>query len=525
MRVSTANQEDEQTIKSQQMELEERIKKDGVLLIPERVYKDDGWTGSILERPDLDRMRVDARNGLFDVLYAYDRGRVSRKFVHQEIILDELRECGIEFISLHDINGQTTEEVLMGSVMGVFHEYERIKITERMRLGKVRKVRENKKLLGYQPKYGYDYHHRIKTGPDARDGYFTVNKLRAEVIRQIFEWIASGQSKHEVRRNLYENGIMPPKGKSRLWSSGTLDRLLTDTTYYGDHYYNKSESVPTKNPQNPKQKYRKVAKGSRKPRPKEEWMLIAVPKIIEKELFDKVQAQLRLHKKINPRNNKRNSYLVSGLIECVCGNSRTGEPASKGNFYYRCTDRLNRFPGPRTCFEHGINAPVLDAVVWQKLRGLITNPQTIRKQAERWLKSANPMENQANAIKDKLNSLDGEERRYTKAYGEGLMSERLYKEQAREVAEKRRHFNSELEKLEETLVGTPKMSVDQLVDATSKLLRNLDLTDKKVIVRRFITKIQATQKEMIIWGQLPILATEQVGLYAEHRYSRAAERR
>lgn len=45
----------------------------------------------------------------------------------------------------------------MGSVMGIFHEYERVKITERMRLGKVRKVRENKKLLGYQPKYGYDY--------------------------------------------------------------------------------------------------------------------------------------------------------------------------------------------------------------------------------------------------------------------------------------------------------------------------------------------------------------------------------
>ncbi len=154
MRVSTAHQEEEQTIENQKMEILERMHKDGNILLADCVYKDEGWSGAIIERPDLDRMRADAREAKFEVLYVYDRGRLSRKFVHQEIILEELRECGIECISLHDINGQTTEEVLMGSVMGIFHEYERVKITERMRIGKVRKVRENKKLLGYQPKYG-----------------------------------------------------------------------------------------------------------------------------------------------------------------------------------------------------------------------------------------------------------------------------------------------------------------------------------------------------------------------------------
>src|SRR5690606_28877067 len=135
MRVSTAHQEEEQTIGNQRLEILERIDKDkDVVLMYE--YKDEGWSGAIIERPDLDRMRSDAREGKFDVLYVYDRGRLSRKFVHQEIILEELRECGIECISLHDINGQTTEEVLMGSVMGIFHEYERVKIAERMRLGK-----------------------------------------------------------------------------------------------------------------------------------------------------------------------------------------------------------------------------------------------------------------------------------------------------------------------------------------------------------------------------------------------------
>ena len=54
-----------------------------------------------------------------------------------------------------------------------------------MRLGKMRKVRENKKLLGYNPSYSYDYHHRIKGGPDERDGYFSVNEKEADVVRQV----------------------------------------------------------------------------------------------------------------------------------------------------------------------------------------------------------------------------------------------------------------------------------------------------------------------------------------------------
>lgn len=515
MRVSTAQQEEEQTIQSQEMELLARIKADkDVLLLPECIYKDEGWSGAIIERPDLDRMRSDARDKKFDVLYSYDRGRVSRKFLHQEIILEELRECGIEYISLHDINGQTSEEVMMGSVMGIFHEYERVKITERMRLGKVRKVRENKKLLGYQPKYGYDYHLRIKSGEDARDGYFSVNKGQAKVVKQIFEWIASGMSKHEVKRQLFEQGITPPKGKREQWSGGTLDRMVRDTTYKGIHYYNKSESVPTKNPQNPEQKYRKVIKGSRKRRPMEEWLSVEVPPIVSPELFDKVQVQLALHKRVNTRNNSKNQYLVAGLVNCVCGKARTGDPANKGNLYYRCTDRLSKYPMPRVCFEQGINAPVFDALVWNNIKALLSDPSLVVKQAERWQKSSSPLESQLVALKKRLKGLDDEERRYTKAYGQGVMSERLYKDNFHETNTKRADIVAEMSGIEAELANKPVIPVEQLIDGVLKLVQSLDFTDKKSVIRKLVTKIEATKQEITIWGRLPIPATEQVGYYA-----------
>lgn len=113
----------------------------------------------------------------------------------------------------------------------------------------------------------------------------------------------------------------------------------------------------------------------------EEWLSVKVPAIVTPELFDKVQVQLALHKRVNTRNNSRNQYLVAGLINCVCGKARTGNPASKGNLYYRCTDRLSKYPLPRVCFEHGINAPVLDALVWDNVKTLLLDPQLVTQQA------------------------------------------------------------------------------------------------------------------------------------------------
>lgn len=507
MRVSTAHQEEEQTIGNQKMEILDRLKSDeDVVLMPDCEYKDEGWSGAIIERPDLDRMRSDAREGKFEVLYVYDRGRLSRKFVHQEIILEELRECGIECISLHDINGQTTEEVLMGSVMGIFHEYERVKITERMRIGKVRKVRENKKLLGYQPKYGYDYFPRIKTGPDARDGYFVINEEQAKVVKQIFEWIAAGVSKHEVKRKLFKMGIPPPKGKRDQWSGGTLDRMVRDSTYMGDHYYNKSESVATKNPRNPEQKYRKITKGSRKRRPKEEWFHVAVPAIVSPDLYHSVQVQLEKNKRINTRNNGVNQYLVAGLIECVCGKARTGDPVSNGSLYYRCTDRLSKYPMERECHEHGINVPVFDALVWQNIKELLLNPELVTAQAKR-RQSASPLQSQLEALRKSLQKQDDEQRRYDKAYGQGIMSERRYKDSMYELNEKRAALVAEVSALEDEMVNQKPVTLEQYLDGTINRVENLSFTEKKAIIRKVVTKIVATKQEVSVWGRIPLLAT------------------
>jgi site-specific DNA recombinase len=520
MRVSTQNQEEEQTINNQRIELIQRVADDGNILPTDCEYKDDGWSGTILERPGLDQMRADALDGKFEILYFYDRGRISRRFVHQEIILEGLRDAGVECISLHDINGDSHEERLMGGVMGIFAEYERVKIAERMRIGKYRKVRENKKLLGYNPKYGYNYVHRIKSGPNARDARFVINEEQSEVVKMIFKWAAEGLSKYSIRTELYNNGIMPPKSKNKIWATSVIDRMLVDSTYIGEHYYNKSESVETTNPRKIV-KYKRVLKGSRKKRPEEEWMQIKVPRIVEPEMFNKVRDRLAKNKRVRS-NNKKHNYLVAGLVDCVCGYARTGDPAN-GNLYYRCNDRMNHPLGTRACFETGINATVLDDLVWQNVKQLLTQPELVFDQAKKWQQGASRHTKRLESLKEQLATAIGKETRIAQAYANGIMDEGIYRKNFEEISDSRNSLLKEIRAIETNITNSPILPLEKLVDGVIKLVEDLEFKDRRQIVQQVVDKVVATKEEVIVCGIIPVLAVQQVGLNAQHRYRRPAQ--
>lgn len=520
MRVSTQHQEEEQTIENQLMELKERIAKDGNILPDSNIYQDDGWPGATLERPDLDILRSDAPTGKFEILYFYDRGRIARPLMLQEVVFEELRPLDIELIGLHDINGNSMEEIMMGKVIGLFHEYERLKISERMRIGKLRKVRENKKLLGYNPKYGYDYKHRIKNGPQARDAEFVVNKKQAEVVKRIFEWYASGLSKYSIRTELFNHGIMPPKGKSDIWSTSVIDRMLTDSTYIGQHYYGKAEAVETLNPRKVT-KYKRVLKGSRKRRPKEEWYLIEVPSIISTELFYRVQDRLDKNKKLRS-NNKKHEYLLAGMITCVCGKSRTSE-IGNGHLYYRCNDRQNHAMKTRTCFRTGINAPVLDDLVWTKIKKLLTQPQLLTKHIESWQTTTSPLQRRLDTLNEQIVALTEKENRLAKAYGDGMMSEDVYKPQYTETSQNRIRLSNDAKAIEAELSKQPFVPLEKITDSVIKLVEDLDFTKRREIIERIVDSVVATKESITVCGFIPVLATEQVGLNGKYRYRRPAK--
>ena len=91
-RVSTEEQREGQTIDSQISELERFAREKGWLIAG--TYKDEGWSGGVMERPELDRLRDDAQKGVFDAVLINDVDRLARDVAHLGVIKRDLETQG-----------------------------------------------------------------------------------------------------------------------------------------------------------------------------------------------------------------------------------------------------------------------------------------------------------------------------------------------------------------------------------------------------------------------------------------------
>jgi site-specific DNA recombinase len=135
-RVSSEQQNEAKTIESQIADLRTRIVSTGATLAPELEFIDNGYSGAILIRPALERLRDMAAAGGIDQLYVHCPDRLARNYAHQVLLLEEFFRAGVEVIFLNREVGQTPEDHLLLQVQGMISEYERAKIMERSRRGK-----------------------------------------------------------------------------------------------------------------------------------------------------------------------------------------------------------------------------------------------------------------------------------------------------------------------------------------------------------------------------------------------------
>lgn len=98
-RVSSESQARDKTIDSQVTALRERIVADGFALEPDRSYIDEGYSGSTLMRPALERLRDAVSAGHIGRIYIHAPDRLARRYAHQVLIVDELHRAGTEVIS------------------------------------------------------------------------------------------------------------------------------------------------------------------------------------------------------------------------------------------------------------------------------------------------------------------------------------------------------------------------------------------------------------------------------------------
>ena len=156
-RVSSDQQAKSGTIESQLAALKERIASDGEQIAEELCFIDAGVSGATLIRPQLEKLRDRAAMGLMDRLYVLSPDRLSRKYAHQVLLIEELSACGVQIVFLNHAIGTTPEEELLLQMQGMIAEYERAKIMERNRRGKLHGAKRGSVNVLSTAPYGYRY--------------------------------------------------------------------------------------------------------------------------------------------------------------------------------------------------------------------------------------------------------------------------------------------------------------------------------------------------------------------------------
>jgi site-specific DNA recombinase len=414
-RVSTEEQREGQTIDSQIAELE-RFSRERTWLVV-ATYKDDGWSGGIMERPQLDRLRDDAENGSFDAVLINDVDRLARDVSHLGVIKRDLERKGVQVVFRKLPGEKSPTYNLMVNILGSFAEFERELIADRTRRGRRHKVETRKLYLGSNTAYGYSYLRMDRAG--GAEGVLQIMPQEAEVVRNMFAWVdEEGLSAHRVVTRLNELHIPPRKG-APTWGKSSVLRILKSETYAGTWHYNKFQACEPRQPA-AANVYRKRSKCSVRQRPSNEWVPLELPetlRIVSRERWVRVQQQLVRNRAFSVRNEKH-SYLLKGLVRCGgCGAMYGGDPCH-GKFYYRCTMRCKQMPS--------IREDILNDAVMLAISGIMTDPKVILEPL-RQIEQGEAAEAKAHLgsehrLEKEATRLAGEEQRLLDAYRTGLIS-------------------------------------------------------------------------------------------------------
>jgi len=512
-RVSGEQQAKEDTIDSQLEAVTQRIASDGLECDPELRFVDDGYSGSILVRPGLERLRDQAAAGAIDRLYMLDPDRLSRKYAYQVLILEELTQCGVEVVFLRNPVGRGPEQDLLIQVQGMIAEYERAKIMERCRRGKQHAARRGSVNVLSGAPYGYRYVGKHEGGGEAR---YQVLAEEARVVRKIFEWVGQQRcSIGEVCRRLRRDGVPTRTGKS-AWDRSVVWLILKNPAYKGTAAFGKTRSGELKpqrlRPQRgrPEQPRRPV---SRIDTSLEDRIFIEVPGLVSEDLFGAVQAQLEENRRRRRDRPGGGRYLLQGLVVCKrCGYGCYGKPTSRASAkgkvpyaYYRCTGSdAYRFGGQRLCWNKQIRTDMLDAAVWDDVRRLLSEPERIRKEYERRLRGPETGPNrEVQHLSKMVINVKKMISRLIDAYGEGLLDKSEFEPRISAARERLAQLEAEYRQRigEAAKEAELRLVIGQLEEFASRVSQGLQEPDwetRREAVRALVKKVEIDEQEVRI---------------------------
>ena len=510
-RVSSERQATAQTIASQLAALRERVAADGCALPEAMQFLDDGYSGTTLVRPALERLRDLVAAGAVDRLYIHSPDRLARKYAYQVLLVDEFRRTGVEVIFLNRELGRSPEDDLLLQVQGMMAEYERAKIVERHRRGKLHAARAGVVNVLAGAPYGYRYIDKHAGGGQAR---YEILPDEARVVRQVFDWVGRDRlTIGEVCRRLTQAGERTRTGRT-VWERSVVGGILHNPAYQGSAAFGKTRQGPLR-PRLRAQRGRPL-----QPRratadygvPASEWLPIPVPALVDTGVFAAVQEQLQDNRRHARQSRRGARYLLQGLVQCQqCGYAFYGKPisrtAAKGKTrtyaYYRClgTDAY-RFGGERVCTNPQVRTDLLDLTVWREVSGLLAHPERVAEEYQRRLQAPTSGTRQAQAtLETQLGKVRQGVARLIDSYAEGLLEKHEFEPRITRLRQRIAALEEQRQQLlDEAAVQTElRLIIGRLEDFATQIDTGLEEADwlrKREMIRALVKRVEVTQEQV-----------------------------
>lgn len=337
-RYSSDNQREE-SIEGQLRECMEYAKAKGIDVIDS--YIDRALSAKTDNRPNFQRMIKDSYKGLFEVVLVWKLDRFARNRYDSAHYKTILKRNGVRVLSAKETISEGAEGVLLEAMLEGFAEYYSLELAEKVKRGLTENALKAKANGGTRT-FGYTVN---------KDRYYEIDPPAAMIVREVFQLYANGKTMKQIRDILGEREVTNYQGKK--FNFNQIQRMLSNRKYMGEYRFGEI-AIPD-----------------------------AMPVIIEKELFERVQEMLIKNKRAPSRHKAEDDYLLTTKLFCghcgavMNGESGTSKTARKYR-YYKCVNARKR-----TCKKKTIGKEKIETAVIKAILSFLENEQAIAELSQR----------------------------------------------------------------------------------------------------------------------------------------------
>jgi site-specific DNA recombinase len=389
-------------------------------------------------------------------------------------------------------------------VQGVIAEYERAKLLERSRRGKRHAAQEGRVGVLCHAPYGYRYVPKHEGGGDAR---FDIVYDEARVVQQVFAWVGHDRyTINAVWRRLHQAGVRTRTGKEH-WDHKTLWDMLKNPVYKGEAAFGKTRWTPVgprlHAPRGRPAQSRRGSSG--KEVPKDEWITLPVPALVEVALFDAVQALLDENRRRARLPEKGSRYLLQGLLVCSqCGYAYCGRTNDARHAYYRCAGAMNipRQGFERVCWNKALHMDQTDAAVWHEVCRLLAQPERLEQAYRQRLHPDQPSD-AYHGLETQMSKLRRGLARLIDSYAEGLIDKQEFEPRVTRLRARLQHLEAQVKhlKAEGEMEEELRLVVGRLETFATKVYNGLQqagFQTRREIIRSLVKRVDVAQQHIRI---------------------------